>query len=159
MVEFNSEYDIEYRIDWCNSLDDEGMHSAKFTFKEPAVKYFQTIRKKYPNASIVTTIMDVSGKVFQTKTFNHAIAEEYDRWNGRRVHLVKYAIEWKREDPYYIFEDFTFEEANQIIMNSIGTEGYGTKWIYILKPCLMQEHIRAFVPPLPKSITMTVEYK
>lgn len=158
MINIKPKYDLEYRIDWCNNFDEEGMHTAKFLFKEPATKYFQNIRKKYPNATIVTTIMDISGKVFQTKTFNNASAEEYDRWNQRRVHLVRYDIEWKLEDTDYVFEDFTFEEANQIILNSIGTEGYGTKWIYILKPCLMQEHIRGFCAPLPKSLTMKIEY-
>jgi len=139
----DAQLDFEYRIDWCNDFDLEGMHTAKFAFKEPAEKYFCNVRKKYPKASVVCTVLDISGRVYKVRTFNNGNAEEFDRWNQRRVHLVKYNIEWKIEDPDYVFEDFTFEEANKIILNSIGTEGYGTKWIYLLKPCMTEEHIRS----------------
>jgi hypothetical protein len=150
--------DVTYRIDWCEDFDLKGLHTATFAFEEPAKQYFAKVRKKYPNADVVTTVLDIAGNVLKVKEFNHGKAENFNRWNQRRVHLVRYDIEWKTEDPNYIFHDYSFDDANDIILKSIGTDGYGTKWIYLLRPCMSEEQIEGFEPPIPQELSMRTTY-
>ena len=147
--------DIFYRVSWCNNFDYQGSHSALFGFKDVATKYFNKIRAEYPNAAIITETIDEMGNVLKRKLFNKPDIDEFARTNQQLVHLVKYDIEWKRTGEDYIFHEYTFDEANKIILNHVGTDGYGTKWIYLVIPCSITKYIYGY-EELPASILMKV---
>jgi len=131
-----------YRI-YTQGDDYVGWHTAIYYHEEFATKYFTSIRKKYPNAYVVTEVLDDdTGKVISRKCFGKPYGvtiEEIKTCRQEGVSVIKYDIASKATT--IVAENVLPETANKIILSGIGQDGYGTEWIYTVQPCSFCNHV------------------
>ena len=119
-----------------------GWHTALYYDKESANNYFKNVRAKHPDAYVVTEVLDDdTGEVIERREFNKTDVdfEEVKAMRQEYVSLFKYDIKWKEET--LVKENISPKEASLYMIDAAGSDGYGTEWVYIVKPCCFVTHV------------------
>ena len=144
-----------YRI-YAQIDDFRGYHTAVFYDREMASKYFKNIRAKYPDGYIVTEVLDnKTGDLLLRKEFGKklgATLTDVKLTRGELISLVRYDIRWKDRDV--VAENITPDEADELIVSSIGEDGYGTEWIYTVQHGCFVSNLEKF--EIPERMKMKV---
>jgi len=131
-----------YRI--YTQLDDiGGWHTAIYYDEDAATAYFNAVRAKHPDDYIITEVLDDDdGEIIKQKEFNKPVDIDIDTVKALRqeyVSLYRYDVTWKEER--LVRENISPAVASQYMVYAAGEEGYGTEWVYTIKPCNFVNHI------------------
>ena len=120
-----------------------GCHTAMYDNYGGAKSYFDKVRKAHPNDYVIWEVLDDdTGNLLARKEFNKPVDADINEVKAMRqeyVDLIKYDIEWKQSQIE--IEAISPNEASKIMIDTIGKDGYGTKWMYVIRPCCFVEHI------------------
>lgn len=130
---------MNYRI-YMMGGDEGGWHSSTFSDSELANEYFKQRRAEFPDAFFCTEVVDdVTSVVHKRKFFGNgnglnirdikATMQEY-------VNVYKYDIKWNETSIDPVMRNASAEEVSSMMVDAAKFEdGFGTEWIYVIKPC------------------------